>query len=334
MLAHSHSCSVEQNDHTRFVRSGETISRHFHGVLNTILTLSPNFIHQSGQHTLRGPTDFEDYVCSIAGTHIPAFLPLHSHPSYQNQKGMLSQNVLAACGFDLKFQYKVPGWEGSATDARVLHNALSWPDPPVVPPSCYYLVDAGFANALGFLAPYRGVRYHLKDHRGRTAENAKELFNKWLSQARNVIERESGLLKGSFGILRTAPSNQESLPGGDDMEASETGDTVITDELANEVDLANVLTEGTIRNCCKNLKKQYAVCTELLNASGFGFDNATKRIVASDEVWRDWILGHPNAHSWRSRTIDYDKLSLVFGCDVATGHFARSSQNVVPVNDS
>lgn len=46
----------------------------------------------------------------------------------------------------------------------------------------------------------------------------------------------------------------------------------------------------TIRNRCKNLKKQYAICTELLNASGFGFDNATKRVVASDEVWRDWIV--------------------------------------------
>ena len=53
----------------------------------------------------------------------------------------------------------------------------------------------------------------------------------------------------------------------------------------NEV--GRVLTDGTIRNRCKNLKKQYAVCTELLNASCFGFDNATKRIVASDEVWRD-----------------------------------------------
>ena len=48
--------------------------------------------------------------------------------------------------------------------------------------------------------------------------------------------------------------------------------------------------EGMIRNKCKNLKKQYAACTELLNASGFGFDNATKQVVACDEVWRDWIV--------------------------------------------
>ncbi|XXG88283.1 hypothetical protein AAC387_Pa12g0512 [Persea americana] len=38
-------------------------------------------------------------------------------------------------------------WEGSATDAQILHNTLSRTDPLVVPPGRYYLVDAGFANA-------------------------------------------------------------------------------------------------------------------------------------------------------------------------------------------
>ncbi|KAI3880059.1 hypothetical protein MKX03_003880, partial [Papaver bracteatum] len=43
----------------------------------------------------------------------------------------------------------------------------------------YYVVDAGYPNMPGFLAPYRGVRYHLHDRRrgsnGRFT--AKELFN-------------------------------------------------------------------------------------------------------------------------------------------------------------
>lgn len=74
----------------------------------------------------------------------------------------------------------------------------------------YYLVDAGYANAPGFLAPYRGVRYHLSEHRGRNPENEKELFNKLHSQARNVIERAFGILKGRFSILKTTP--QYSIP--------------------------------------------------------------------------------------------------------------------------
>eukprot|EP00268_Persea_americana_P020264 TRINITY_DN20473_c0_g1_i2.p1 TRINITY_DN20473_c0_g1~~TRINITY_DN20473_c0_g1_i2.p1 ORF type:complete len:152 (+),score=23.78 TRINITY_DN20473_c0_g1_i2:89-544(+) len=42
--------------------------------------------------------------------------------------------------------------------------------------------------------------------------------------------------------------------------------------------------------------------------------------------------GHPKANTWRSRTIDYDKLSMVFGRDSATGRFARSSVDVTTPN--
>ncbi|KAL5191958.1 Stem-specific protein TSJT1 [Glycine soja] len=48
----------------------------------------------------------------------------------------------------------------------------------------YFLVDAGYTNGPGFLAHYRGTRYHLND-------------------ARNIIERSFGLLKKRWGILRT-----------------------------------------------------------------------------------------------------------------------------------
>ena len=45
--------------------------------------------------------------------------------SYRNRKGFLSQNVLAACSFDLQFIYILSGWEGSAHDAKVLNDALT-----------------------------------------------------------------------------------------------------------------------------------------------------------------------------------------------------------------
>ena len=43
---------------------------------------------------------------------------------YRGQKYYLPQNVLAACSFDLKFTYVLPGWEGSASNSRILDNAL------------------------------------------------------------------------------------------------------------------------------------------------------------------------------------------------------------------
>ena len=65
-------------------------------------------------------------------------------------------------------------------------------------------MDSGYTNGPGFLAPYRGTRYHLNLWRGTTPTNSKELFNLRHSSARNTIERAFGLLKKRWAILRTA----------------------------------------------------------------------------------------------------------------------------------
>ena len=68
----------------------------------------------------------------------------------------------------------------------------------------YYVVDDGFRNTKGFLAPYKGLRYHLQDYRGseREPQNAKELFNYRHSSLHNVIERTFGAWKNRFRILK------------------------------------------------------------------------------------------------------------------------------------
>ncbi|KAK3219588.1 hypothetical protein Dsin_013558 [Dipteronia sinensis] len=65
----------------------------------------------------------------------------------------------------------------------------------------------GFANRRQFLAPYRGVRYHLQDFvgNGNYPENEKELFNLRHASLRNVIERIFGILKSRFTIFKSAP---------------------------------------------------------------------------------------------------------------------------------
>ncbi|XP_062109520.1 uncharacterized protein LOC133820992 [Humulus lupulus] len=59
----------------------------------------------------------------------------------------------------------------------------------------------------GFLAPYRGERYHLHHFRGRGnhPRGAMELFNYRHSSLCNVIERCFGLLKAKFPILKSMP---------------------------------------------------------------------------------------------------------------------------------
>lgn len=46
------------------------------------------------------------------------------------------------------------------------------------------------------------------------------------------------------------------------------------------------VTEESIRNKCKMLKKNFSIVTEQINASRFGYDSTTKCVVATDEVWR------------------------------------------------
>ncbi|KAK2657986.1 hypothetical protein Ddye_011038 [Dipteronia dyeriana] len=45
--------------------------------------------------------------------------------SYRNSHGIISQNVLAACNFNLEFMYVLSGWEGSTHDSKLLIDALT-----------------------------------------------------------------------------------------------------------------------------------------------------------------------------------------------------------------
>ncbi|KAA0059593.1 retrotransposon protein [Cucumis melo var. makuwa] len=59
------------------------------------------------------------------------------------------------------------------------------------------MCDAGYPDAEGFLAPYRGQRYHLQEWRGagNAPTNENEYFKMKHSSTRNVLERASGVLK-------------------------------------------------------------------------------------------------------------------------------------------
>ena len=71
----------------------------------------------------------------------------------------------------------------------------------------YYVVDSGYPNRKGFLAPYRGERYHRSDwQRVNGVRGKKELFNFMHSSVRNVIERAFGVLKKRFHILQDIPN--------------------------------------------------------------------------------------------------------------------------------
>ncbi|XP_073128692.1 uncharacterized protein [Henckelia pumila] len=137
---------VGQNESTRsmgfiFLRSGETINRHFHNVLKAIISLQDQFIIQPNGndvppeifHNPRFYPYFKDCIGAIDGTHFRVKVSKEHVARYRGRKDFPTQNVLAACTFDLRFTYVLPGWEGSAADGRILEDALDREDKLKVP---------------------------------------------------------------------------------------------------------------------------------------------------------------------------------------------------------
>lgn len=71
----------------------------------------------------------------------------------------------------------------------------------------YYLVDTGYVNTDGFIAPFPGIRYHLPEYRGANLlpRNANELFNHRHASLGNAIQKCFDVLKTRFPILKLAP---------------------------------------------------------------------------------------------------------------------------------
>ncbi|XP_049935002.1 protein ALP1-like isoform X2 [Nymphaea colorata] len=196
-----------------FQHSGQTISKYVSCVLRAICIMGKDFVKWPNddmptkiRRSKRFFPYFQDCLGAIDGTHVPAWVAASEQSRFRNRKGFISQNVMAVVGFDSRFHYVLAGWEGSATDSRVLYNALGHPtDPFVVPEGKYYLADGGYPNIVGFLTPYRRHRYHLSEfdtpgeRRPRTPQ---ELFNHRHSSLRNTVERTFGMLKARFPVLK------------------------------------------------------------------------------------------------------------------------------------
>jgi hypothetical protein len=169
------------------------------------------------------------------GTHVPVIVPSSKLLQHIGRHGYSTQNVLAICDFDMRFTFAVAGWPGSVHDMRVFNDAIrkygdKFPHPPAgtlvtllelislfkvysiiftvfLNLGKFYLVDSGYPNRPGYLAPYKGTKYHLLEFqkRGRP-RGKKEVFNFVHSSLRNVIERSFGVLKMKWRILLDLPS--------------------------------------------------------------------------------------------------------------------------------
>lgn len=71
---------------------------------------------------------FQDCIRAFDGTHVQAVIPTDKQIPYRRRgNGECTQNVTAACSFDMLFTFVVAGWEGSAHDSRILMDAIHDP---------------------------------------------------------------------------------------------------------------------------------------------------------------------------------------------------------------
>jgi hypothetical protein len=104
---------------------------------------------------------FKDTIGALDGSHIHATPPALERAAYRDRKGLVSQNCLFVCDFNMNFTYALTSWEGSATDAQVFEDACA--KDLHISDSKYFLADAGYPSCHGLLIPYCGVRYHLAE---------------------------------------------------------------------------------------------------------------------------------------------------------------------------
>ncbi|XP_057776921.1 uncharacterized protein LOC130995585 isoform X2 [Salvia miltiorrhiza] len=197
---------------SNFWRSGQTVSHYLHVVLRGILKLHGIFLAKP-EPVAEDSNDpnwkwFKGCLGALDGIYINVVVPNIDKPRYRTRKGEICMNTLAVCDQNMKFVYVLSGWEGSAADSRVLRDAVNRVHGLKVPRGNYYLCDNDYTNSEGFLSPYEGVRYHMKEWgpECERPQNAQEMFNMRHTKARNVIERALEIMKMRWGILRNAPS--------------------------------------------------------------------------------------------------------------------------------
>ncbi|KAL0557101.1 hypothetical protein IC582_005619 [Cucumis melo] len=112
----------------QFVRSGETVSRHFNLVLLAILRLHDELLKKL--QPTNSCTDprwkwFENCFGALDGTYIKVNVSATDRPRYKTRKGEVATNVLGVCDTKGDFVFVLSGWEGSAADSRILRDAIS-----------------------------------------------------------------------------------------------------------------------------------------------------------------------------------------------------------------
>ncbi|KAG6526251.1 hypothetical protein ZIOFF_016233 [Zingiber officinale] len=234
-----------------FHRSTETISRPFHKVLRALITLQDQFLVQANGFTVS-----PQILNSGDRTHIRVKVSKEDVSRYRGRKNYPTMNVLAACTFDLKFTYVLPGWEGSASDSRILDNALSKED--------------------NLNAPQGGDMDAEKVFEVEGGNDCNAYF-KWTTEMDGVM----------LEVLREQKSKSQKEDRAFSAEAYRKVVEEINDKFSLNINKTKVM------NRLKTLKEQMVLAKEIEFKSGIGWNDSSKTFEAPLEVWKSLIKANP-----------------------------------------
>ncbi|KAI3983826.1 hypothetical protein MKX01_011534 [Papaver californicum] len=87
------------------------------------------------------------------------------------------------------------------------------------------------------------------------------------------------------------------------------------------------LDKEVLRNRAKKLRILYLAMKMLLAKNEFHWDETRQMIAADDNVWDDYLKLHPEARSYRTKTLpNYYNLGVVYGCEPANGRLNQLDQ--------
>ncbi|KAK0571848.1 hypothetical protein LWI29_000578 [Acer saccharum] len=280
--------------HNRFQRSGETVSRYFNSVLCAVLQLH-NILLISPDPVPENCTDekwkwFKNCLGALDGTFIQVHVPEVDKPRFRSRKGEIATNVLGVCSRDMIFTFVLPGWEGSASDSRVLRDALSRPTGLKVPTG----MDVGGISEV-----------NEQERRGGRRVWTKEEEDALLSILDEIVANGGRADCGSFksGTVKN-----------------------IETRMACAIPNCGLKAVPHIESKLKFWKKQYGIVYDMLNTSGFGWNDVRKCIeVDSDEAWKSYVQHHKQAEGFRGKHFPlYERLANIFGKDRANGKAAQT----------
>ncbi|PPD92502.1 hypothetical protein GOBAR_DD10560 [Gossypium barbadense] len=262
----------------------------------------------------------------------------------------MTQNVLAAITFDLKFSYVLAGWEGSAHDSRILSDALSRLGGLRISEGKYYLADARYGIRNRYIIPYRDnqglyeesesdliistltEREEREDAREWSAKRDEIAQTMWTDYMARNIRMGKGNKEGTSKQFRwTKPMEhvfleilaEEAQKGN---KPSNTFKAVSINRVVEAIsERFKVQCDAKhVENHLRTVKNQWQIICKIRGESGFGWDDNMKMITCDRATYDAAVMAHKQYEPFFNKSIDhYDEMDLVVGKDMATGSFAK-----------